>query len=257
MRYSIIIPEKDLASKSIYETLSKERLPENLEIRRFDNESLFLDDIDREVDGDILLFATRHRAASGKKSYTCHFPGNWSNAEFGGRQRQLCIAPASILKEVFRSLKSNAVNTDYEVTLEATHHGPYLGNKPAMFIELGSSEHEWRDVEAARIITKTIVDALSKEIQPKKTYIAFGGTHYPHDFTKIILESDLAVGHICPKYELKNLDREMISQAFSKNAEKCFGAILDWKGLGDEKARLLGLLSDLGINYIKSSELLK
>ncbi len=257
MRCSIIIPEKDIASMAIYESLRKERLPEGVEIRRFDNESLLLDDVDKEVEGDILLFATRHKSESGKKSYTCHFPGNWSEAEFGGRSRQLCIAPASFMKEAFRCLNSNASSTGFEVTLEATHHGPYLSKKPAMFIELGSSEHEWKDVAAGKVIAKSIAEALSKEIPSRKTYIGFGGTHYPHDFTRIVLESDLAIGHICPKYQLGNLDQEMAQQAMSRNLGECSGAILDWKGLGNEKGRLLHLLSSLNINYMKSSAVLK
>src|SRR3989338_4586667 len=139
MKYSIIISEKDIASKTIYNELIKEELPKNAEIKIFKEESLNLKNLDKEVNGDILIFATRHRAASGKKSLTCHFPGNWDKAEFGGFKNKLCKAPASLLKEMFLNLSKNAVGKDFEVTLEATHHGPYL-EKPAMFIELGSSE---------------------------------------------------------------------------------------------------------------------
>ncbi len=256
MKYSIIIPEKDAASLNIYDAILKEKLPKNAEIRKFDNESIYLDGIDKEVKGEILIFATRHRAASGKKSLTCHFPGNWDKAELGGKGRKLCFVPASLLKAMFINLKKNAINTDFEITLEATHHGPDL-DKPAMFIELGSSEKEWNDTNGGKIIAKTIVETLSKNIPERKTYIALGSIHYPHDFNRIELETEIAISHHCPKYMLPNFDKEMLLQAISKSKEKCSGAIIDWKGMGDQKNRIIRLLNDSGINYIKSSDMLK
>lgn len=251
MKYSIIIPTKDIASNTIHNELIKLALPGNAEIVLFDNESIYLDDI--EVNGEILIFATRHKAASDKKSLTCHFPGNWDKADFGGKERKLCIAPASLLKQMFVNLKKNAEGTDFEVTLEATHHGPSL-EKPAMFIELGSSENEWKDVNGGKIIAKTIMETLNGNIEPNKTYLGLGGTHYPINFSKKLLETDIAISHICPKYALNNLDEEMLKQALAKSIEKCEGAILDWKGLGDQKNRILKLLSQLGIQYSKLSD---
>lgn len=251
MKYSIIIPTKDIAANTIYNELIKLELPKNSEIALYDNESIYLDDI--EAKGEILIFATRHRAASGKKSLTCHFPGNWNKADFGGKERKLCIAPASLLKKMFVNLKKNAEWTDFEVTLEATHHGPYL-EKPAMFIELGSSENEWKDTNGGKIIAKTIMETVKENIEPKKTYLGLGGTHYPTGFSKKLLETDIAISHICPKYALQNLDEEMLKQAMNKSMEKCEGAILDWKGLGNQKSRIIELLSQSGVQYLKSSE---
>lgn len=255
MKYSIIIPENDPASRNIYNALLKEKLPQNVEIRNFKNESIHLEHVDEKVDGDILIFATRHRAASGKKSLTCHYPGNWDKAEMGGKDGALCKAPASLLKEMLVNLKKNSAATDFEVTLEATHHGPEL-EKPAMFIELGSSEKEWNDESGGKIIAKTIIESLKKKIPERKTYIALGSIHYPHDFTRIVLETEIAVSHICPKYMLANFDERMLEHALSKSAEPCKGVILDWKGLGNQKQRIIELLSNSGIYFVKSSELL-
>src|SRR3989338_422506 len=248
MKYSIIIPTKDIAANTIYNELVKLEKPKNAEIILYDNESIYLEDI--EVNGEILIFATRHRAASGKKSLTCHFPGNWNKADFGGKEKKLCIAPASLLKQMFFNLKKNAKGTEFEVTLEATHHGPSL-NKPAMFIELGSSENEWKNIDGGKIIAKTIIETLNEKIEPKKTYLGLGGTHYPVNFSKKLLETDIAISHICPKYALENLDEDMLKQAINKSIEKCEGVMLDWKGLGDKKNRILELLSQLGIQYSK------
>lgn len=256
MKYSIIISEQDVASMSIYKALLNETIPKNIEIIKFNKEPIFLDGIEANTKGGILVFATKHRAASGKKSLTCHFPGNWASAGMGGKENKLCIAPASALKEMFTNLKNNASEIkEYEVTLEATHHGPYL-EKPAMFIELGSTEIDWTDENGARIIAKTIVESLAKEIPEKKTYIALGGMHYPQEFSKITYKTEIAISHICPKYMLSVLNKEILLHSMSRSLEKCSGIILDWKGLGEQKSKVVDLISSLNMEYIKSSDLL-
>ena len=55
-----------------------------------------------------------------------------------------------------------------------------------------------------------------------------GGLHYANNFNKRILDSDIAIGHICPKYALENLDKEMILQGMSKTVPKADFVLLDW-----------------------------
>ena len=123
-----------------------------------------------------------------------------------------------------------------------------------MFIELGSSEKEWNDSSGGKIIAKTILDTIKKDVPKKETYIALGGIHYPQNFNKILLETDLAISHICPKYLLSALNEELLKQAFNKSVEKCSGAIVDWKGMGNQKGRVLNLLALCDIPYRKASE---
>ena len=44
----------------------------------------------------------------------------------GGEKRKLGLAPASFMKIAFNILTKNAKDMDFDVTLEASHHGPYL-----------------------------------------------------------------------------------------------------------------------------------
>ena len=92
----------------------------------------------------------------------------------------------------------------------------------------------------------------------KKNYrIAFGigGPHYAKTFNRRILETDISIGHICPKYMLENLNKEMILQAIEKTKEKVDFILLDWKGLGKEKQRIKKILDELKIEYKRSDKI--
>jgi len=87
--------------------------------------------------------------------------------------------------------------------------------------------------------------------------VAFGvgGLHYCNNFNKVQLRTNIAIGHICPKYMLEKLDSEMILQAMSKTIPKPSFVLLDWKGLGREKQRIVNLLNELGIEYRRTDQL--
>ena len=46
----------------------------------------------------------------------------------------------------------------------------------------------------------------------------------------------------------------MIKQAIEKTYEEVKFIVLDWKGLGQEKNRIINILKELDINYKKSKE---
>ena len=79
-----------------------------------------------------------------------------------------------------------------------------------------------------------------------------GGSHCNHVANKAMLQSNLAVGHICAKYNLGNLDESMIKQAMGKCKAKF--VLLDWKGLGKEKKRIIDLLDKNNIKYKRSDK---
>src|SRR5438046_10470461 len=56
-----------------------------------------------------------------------------------------------------RGLRHAGRALGYEVTFEATHHGPYL-TSPTFFIEQGSTAREWVDREASRAIARVLLD---------------------------------------------------------------------------------------------------
>jgi D-tyrosyl-tRNA(Tyr) deacylase len=79
-----------------------------------------------------------------------------------------------------------------------------------------------------------------------------GGGHYNHVANKAMLNSNLAVGHICAKYNLEFLDESLIKQAMEKCNAKL--VLLDWKGLGKEKQRILDILEKNDIEFKRSDK---
>ncbi|MBW2992809.1 D-tyrosyl-tRNA(Tyr) deacylase [Candidatus Woesearchaeota archaeon] len=263
--FAIIVSEKDIAGMNIKRRLLEMfafddkggyyALKDNKDItlHTLKEETIYSEDLDKEIKADIFVFATRHRAKAGIKTLTVHTPGNWDKAEYGGRDKKVCIAYANLMKCSYLKLKENN-DLDYEVSLECTHHGPYL-DKPCMFIEIGSTEEQWKDEKAGKVLAKTIIDVLTNKISNDKAAIGLGGTHYCTNFNKILEKSDIAIGHVCPKYMLKNLDEDMLKQAIERTKEKVELFILDWKGLGTEKQRIKELLDKLKIKHIRSDKL--
>ena len=159
-------------------------------------------------------------------------------------------------KQIFEKLKTNSEKyhlKECKITLECTHHGP-LVNKPVMFIEIGSDEEQWKNKKAAEIIAKTIIEMLNKNNSYKIAF-GIGGPHYCNAFNKVLLRTNIALGHICPKYELESLDKEMLLQAIEKTIPKPEFILLDWKGLGKEKQRIIELIKELNLEYKRTDSL--
>jgi len=269
MKFAVIVSSKDPAGINIKESLMRlyefERAEEvfdknhvysfqNMKLYTTEKESVLCENIDKKIDADIFVFATEHRSQSGIPSLSVHGIGNWGRAEkeFGGKDKTLCISPANYLKEALIFLEKN--NTiGFDVVQECTHHGPYL-KKPAMFIEIGSSEKQWKDKNAAEIIAKAIVHINNVEPMVFKTAIGIGGLHTTPNFKKIMIKTDIAIGHICPKYQLQNLNEDLIVSAM-RNIYPSVAeiVILDWKGLGEHKERIVNMLRNLDIPFTKTS----
>jgi D-aminoacyl-tRNA deacylase len=211
--------------------------------------SIFCENIDDKIDADLFIFATKHQSKSGIPSLSCHSPGNWTKAEAGGKDRELCSAPSSYLRAAFLKLKE-LNNLNFDIVQECTHHGPFL-QKPVMFIEIGSTENEWERKDCGKIIAKTIHYLTTNEIKECKAVLAIGGLHTMPNFTKYYEKEDIAFAHCCPKYNLENLDKEMILQAMEKSVEDCKTIYLDWKGLKMYKEQIKLLLEELNLEYKK------
>ena len=260
MQLAIIASKQDPAGINIMEELKKEKLPDYVSLHEVEKSSIDNEDIDKEIEADLFIFTTKHQSAAGTHSLSCHSPGNWDKAEAGGKDKKLCIAPALLLKEAFLELNKQGQKLNHEITLECTHHGPLI-NKPIMFIEIGSDKENWRNKEAGKLIA-SIVTRLVKDIDKiqKKEYevaLGIGGPHYCSAFNKIIQRTNIALGHICPKYMLEKLDKELIQQAIERTTPKPKFVLLDWKGLGKEKARIVKILEELNIDYKRTDQLLK
>jgi len=196
----------------------------------------------------LLIFLSRHQSKSGTPTFSVHTPGNLGEAALGGLPRRVSVSPASAMKEALKAMKraQEEMNLEYEVSYECTHHGPSL-DVPTMFVELGSSDTQWRDLEAAEAVARGAMAAASNEkLYP--TVLGIGGPHYNRKFTKIALSTETAFGHIIPKYAISRIDADILRQCIVKTVEPVEKIVLDWKGIkGADKNGLLSLLSEFDL----------
>lgn len=202
----------------------------------------------------LIVFISRHSSTSGKPTLSTHTPGNFGEAELGGLSRQLSISPAAAMCDALKALSyfKEGMQLEYEVSYECTHHGPSL-NAPTMFVELGSSPQQWRDLRAAEAVAHAAMSAIGKfGVSEKKAVLGIGGTHYNERFTRMALDGEVIFGHIIPKYAVSTVDADMLRQCIEKTLEKVDYAVLDWKGIKSaDKPQLLAALQKIGLSYKK------
>lgn len=225
-----------------------------IQLYLIDDDLIFSENIDRKIDADIFIFASKHRSKENTKSFAIHPIGNWGNAEFGGQEKKLCPSSAVLLKNLFSELSNTAKDSGYGLTMEATHHGPYV-ERPAVFCEIGSTEEEWNDKSNGQIMAKTIIEGLKNENQNYKIAVGIGGPHYCNNFNKVALRTGIALSHICPKFYLDKLDENLLRQSIEKTKEKIDFMLLDWKGLGKEKQRIVEILKKMSLEMKRSDHI--
>jgi D-aminoacyl-tRNA deacylase len=128
---------------------------------------LFMDDLDELFPlAEAFLFLSKHKSDSAIPTLTCHSVGNFSDNPYGGKPRELGIAFPSMQKKYMQTIFNGRSKVPgYDIVIEATHHGPTSLKKPAIFIELGSSEPQWVDAKLRQSRDRVRRDALSVKIQ--------------------------------------------------------------------------------------------
>lgn len=219
----------------------------------FDGMIVFPPNLDSFFNPQAYVFLSRHAAESGIASLTAHTTGNFSSeAKFGGVGGELSRVDPALLKNYMVALsKRKGLVPDYEITLEATHHGPTSLQKPVLFVELGSSEKFWGDKKAAAVVGDALVESLTQKEIWSKVALGFGGTHYSEKFTKLEIEGDVAFSFIVPKYSLEHLNESLFGQMLQKTSAPVRQAFLDWKGLGPYKEKVTALASQFGLEQIR------
>ncbi len=205
-------------------------------------------------DAQMIVFISRHSSASGKPTLSVHTPGNFADAGLGGLPKVVSVSPATAMSNALKALLhyKEEFGLDYEVSYECTHHGPSL-DVPTMFVELGSSERQWKDSEAAEAVAHSAMNAIANFSKPAySAVLGIGGTHYNQKFTTMALVGEAVFGHMIPKYAIPQIDSEMLSQCRQRTFEKVSLAILDWKGIrSEDKPKLLSSLQDVGLPFKK------
>ena len=78
-----------------------------------------------------------------------------------------------------------------------------------MFVELGSSPVQWKDLNAAEAVAHAAMTAVTKQ-STYSAVLGVGGPHYNEKFTKMAFNTHIAFGHIIPKYAIPKIDAEML-----------------------------------------------
>jgi D-aminoacyl-tRNA deacylase len=261
-KYLIVASKLDKAGANI--TTQMSQFGQDFKFYLLDGEAIFDENLDKEKINqyDFIIFASKHQSEKGGKTLSIHAPGNFRDADFGGEKGKICKTSALFQKQFFEKLHNNVKKfnlEEYQITLECTHHGPLI-DKPCLFVEIGSSENEWRDTKAAFVMAKTISEMISnfKENKYHEIAIGIGGPHYCPSFNKIQLHSNVAISHVIPQYVFP-LTEEMIKEAIAKTEEEVDFFLLDWKGIGtsEQRQEMIKLFDKLYINYKKTSDVEK
>jgi D-aminoacyl-tRNA deacylase len=199
------------------------------ELREFEDLHLHLDRPADAFEGiDLLVVASKH-AGETDEFLTAHHTGNFGPADHGGEDDAVARACPNAHARVLDALDEHAPE-EYEVGMECTHHGPTDVGAPSMFVEVGSSQSEWDDPDAARAVGRAILDlrGVAPDRAPengggdehRRHLVGIGGGHYAPRFERVVRETDWAVGHIAADWGLDAMDdlKSEVSQAVLADA---------------------------------------
>jgi D-aminoacyl-tRNA deacylase len=215
---------------------------------------IYQDGIDKKLEAcglpaQNLIVASKHKSDDGRSVLTAHFTGNPEDAKFGGKERTLSIAYASALKPVLMQLTKYSGEIGYEVSMEATHHGPTEVDIPMIYVEIGSGPAQWEDPRAGEAVAKAIL-GFRPENHP--VALGFGGGHYAVRQSAILLNHRVTFGHNFPSYRLDSLDEALFVQAVEKSGADF--VYMDRKSMSvARKTRIGGFAEKHGLPVLRES----
>lgn len=215
---------------------------------------IFVDNLHESIESDLFIVLSTHRSESKQPALTVHSVGNFGKAEHGGREGAVCETNALFIRNYFLALQKRKHEIlGYDVTMEATHHGPYI-EKPLVYVEIGATEKEWQDANAAKVAVECVMETIEKltHLHEVKVAAGIGGLHYSDNFNRFMEKHHVAFAYVCPKYAIKELTSEMLQQMQEKGKVEFF--LLDWKGLGQDKQFLLDLLEKSGVEWKRNDK---
>ena len=224
---------------------------ENFDLLIIDTPAISADWLEEKYQYDGFVFLSKHAAESGILALTCHSTGNFSEAKFGGNKREVAVPYPDLQKSYLKKLWENKDDfSEFQITIEATHHGPTFLDKPSIFIEIGTTEKQWNNVSLCESVARLVLEVMNNKNKTYPFAICFGGTHYPAKFTSMLLKGEYALGTVVPKHALEFLDAELFSHILERN-QGATAALLDAGGLGPNKKKVFELLSGTNLQVIE------
>ncbi len=236
------------------------KLTRDIILAGYDADTIDMEFLDETPDptADAIIVVSRHRAEAGRRSLTVHHTGNPTSKTLGGEPYKLSISYPQLAKTLLIYYRDVAEETgligEYEVVLEATHHGPTRPRKPIVFIEIGSRPEDWVNRKAHETLAITLLKLAKKgELLDCEPVAGYGGGHYPVKFTKATFESEYCLGHIIPKYAFKEgVTKDVIVQSIRNTYPRMPGrALIEKKSLRSmDRKKILDVLVDMGIEPV-------
>lgn len=260
VRYTIVASKVDHASMKMRDALielhgfeptdmeydgSKTYRYRDIDLILSNKDVLHVDDLDKYFSPKAFIFISRHESESGIPTLTAHFTGNFTDdASHGGNPNELGWTYPSLLKEYTSNLGLSREKVPmYDIVLEGTHHGPTSLSKPCLFVEIGSSEEQWVDERAAKVVTDSLMKSLVIEPRTEVIGLGIGGPHYSRKFTKLLFNRKIALAGYVPKHSLTSFRENILKQLVEKSIESIEYAVIDSKGLSIEKERVLEIVN--------------
>jgi D-aminoacyl-tRNA deacylase len=250
-RFIIVYSEKDPAGMNIAQHLKGS----GLELFMVHEDIVCCDKELQGIGAKSIIFASRHRSEKGQPCFTVHPIGNWGKAEKGGKDGVICSSMPIQMKQTLINMNGhptmqNFKDKGWKVSMEVTHHGP-LSTIPCFFAEIGSSEHEWSNEGAGRIVADAIIQTINMEKKRWKVCFGAGGGHYAPKFNPKVLDNSdagIAFAHILPDYYAETVEFETFKQATVASDAKIECVLMDWKGLKKVgRDRIVGFSNQAGI----------
>jgi len=130
MQIAIIVSKQDLAGMNIKESLisdfgfqkstglfdsnpvfTKSIAQASFSLFTLNELHLFSDNLDSQIQADFIVFASKHKG--NVPCFSVHAPGNFSDAEFGGKVMQISLASALLNKNLLLALFKNAAKSGF------------------------------------------------------------------------------------------------------------------------------------------------
>jgi len=175
---------------------------------------------EREVDCGIdeVLVLSRHVSSTDTPAITLHaigLPGAYPPGEPGksGGINGKMVPPsprfAFLYREMVKEARQNRLDEYFDLTLEATHHGPVL-KTPTLYIEIGSTQSDWRREDALDLWARVLCRALGLDGEAPRgewkgkgdVMVGLGGGHYAPRHKVVAENGKIWLGHILAGYAL-------------------------------------------------------
>ncbi len=227
---------------------------------------IYFDDIDKKLENfleeefDEVVYISKHSSEAGMDSLTVHPIGNYGEAKYGGEEGKLVSSsPQSMteaLLEMRKIAKREGVYQKYDVSFEATHHGPYL-ETPTYYIEIGSDIDSWTDDRAGKVITETVLEVKEGAKKEDPVAICIGGGHYAPRFSDLVKSRKVAVGHMVPGWAMKYLTSESFEEAVEKTPGVEYVYFDRSSTSGKERKKIKNWAESFDLEIVRSDDLEK